>query len=74
MKYNKDINKSGYRKDYFDTNISCYVTKRTDDPRTPEEWWFSLKSILEIRNRFLQRLSLIDINGIPIKDEQFKEK
>lgn len=74
MARNKKSVISGYRRDYFDTNLFCYVEKWIDDPRTPEEWWFRLQTLINFKNIAISPPMLIDRNGIPIKAEQYKEK
>jgi hypothetical protein len=75
MKRNKDFLKIGHRKDYFDTDLYCLVTKRIDDPRTFEDWWISLKFLVDLKNQYvcLPRFKDKDTNPIYNK-KNFKEQ
>ena len=74
MARNKKLVISGYRKNYFDTGIYCFVEKWIDDPRTPEEWWFRLQTLIGLKNGNIHPPMFVDRNCIPIKAEQYKEK
>ena len=75
MRRTKDFLKTGYRKDYFDTDLYCFVMKRFDDPHSPDEWWFKRLTFLDIKNKAIGPPRFGDLNQNPIYDKKkFKEQ
>ena len=75
MRRGKDFLKTGYRKEYFDTDLYCFAMKRYDDPHQQYEWRFSPSSFLDLKNRAIAPPRIIDLNGNPIyKTKHFKEQ
>jgi hypothetical protein len=69
MKRFKETMKYGYRYDYFDTDISCFILKRIDDFKTSDMFWVKTKYLMQNRNKLFLKPEFYDPNDFNLKNE-----